>query len=329
MPESTGIEIGTSAVNLAEVLYTELPKALMARFPKMKVFHFVNIFCSATSAGAFLAIRFVLRALELGFEILGLLLLYPMVQQYERSLGHRYGGYVLSETEHRSIAIRMLHSSRDQNNKIYGRTPPDHMGIYPITAVGCLTSHNGSSPKWRSIWSLMCVTRSAAEIIEGLLPEDQAPDDRPEVRESSRITINASEVANVLGKEGMHKYGIEYLSDKQILLQNTTEALPKNTTRWPSTYIAHGKEDVNCPLEGVRSFASTLSRVFPHAVLWLFEYDKQLHAFDIGYPATLHAFVQFIKEHQKDPKFSPKRLDKKGVKQKVYSAHSGQLLLQG
>lgn len=99
--------------------------------------------CSATSAGAFLAIRFVSHAERLGTMITALVFVSPMLEVYTRALGYPYGQSILTDEEHKEWGVKMFLEGarlRHHGDVVLGQTPLDRMGIYPVTTVGCKSS---------------------------------------------------------------------------------------------------------------------------------------------------------------------------------------------
>ena len=93
MPEVSGPDIARCAVAVLELLADgSIRRALMDKLPldKLPLLDLpesTRFLCSATSAGAFLAIRFVSHAERLGTMITALVLISLMLEVYMRALG--------------------------------------------------------------------------------------------------------------------------------------------------------------------------------------------------------------------------------------------------
>jgi hypothetical protein len=87
MPEVSGPDIARCAVGVELLADGSIKRALKDKFPLMDLPESTRFLCSATSAGAFLAIRFVSHAERLGTMITALVLISLMLEVYMRALG--------------------------------------------------------------------------------------------------------------------------------------------------------------------------------------------------------------------------------------------------
>lgn len=302
MPEASGPDIARCAVAVLELLADgSIRRALMDKFPQMDLPESTRFLCSATSAGAFLAIRFVSHAERLRAMITALVLVSPMLEVYTRALGHPYGQHILTDEEHKEWGVNMFLEGarlRQHGNVVLGRTPPDRMGIYPFTTVGCKISFNKGLVAPRSLWGVMCGTHSAEEYLEEMLLQTRRDSDIPRKQGSPPIEIDAGELADNLGREGMEAFGLEYSPKDNALVQRTTETLPETPSTWPPTFVAHGDADTNCPIEGVERFIGLLKKLYPETKVWLYKSDGMGHAYDYKFPDKLSDLTRHVRQQQ-------------------------------
>ncbi|KAF1964048.1 alpha/beta-hydrolase [Bimuria novae-zelandiae CBS 107.79] len=315
MPEASGSMIVEDVIALLDVFRNgSVKQTLLREFPLMSPPDFKRLLCSATSSGAFLAFRFVLRADRLGILVSAVVLFSPMVETYTRLPGQHYGEYLLSEEQHKEIAIGIIKKTPGYRHLNHGsapsgRTPPDRMCIYPITAVGIKMKFNGRPIAIRSLWGVICGTYSVFELGEAMLAQSHVEcagsgTGVVPLGMSPSIEVDCASLAKDLGKNGMQALNLLYSEEEDAFLQNTDEALPDIPSTWPPTFIAHGTADSNCPIEGVRRFTNLLEKMFPRVQLWRFELDGMPHAFDVAHPHKLESFAKLVRYHQDDSMWS-------------------------
>lgn len=288
MPEASGEQIAKYAVHLLELITDgSLRRELMNTFPSIDFPELSRCLCSATSAGAFLAVRFVAHAKRLGTIVNALVLMSPMLEVYTRLSGYKYGQHTISEKEHQEWGLKILIEAaerRQQGKPVLGRLPPDHMGIYPATTTGCKVSFNGRAPSVRSFWGIICGTYSTEEFLEDMCLRDKLELDIPREQGLPSFEFDAGELAQRLGEGAMKALRLVYSPEDNVFEQRTSETLPPTPSTWPPTYIVHGDADTNCRLEGVKRCAQLIQRLCPATKVHLYISEGMPHAFDCEHP---------------------------------------------
>ncbi|KAL5374232.1 hypothetical protein PMIN06_010475 [Paraphaeosphaeria minitans] len=115
---------------------------------------------------------------------------------------------------------------------------------------------------------------------------------------SPPIQVDAKRLESLLGSAGMEAYDLTYSHGNTAFLQQTSEILPKTPSNWPTTFIAQGDADTNCPLGDTKRYKELLWKLYPDVKVNLYIAKNMTHAYDYVYPETLGKLADDVRKKQ-------------------------------
>lgn len=294
IPEANGEEIAAYSVKVLKLMANgDIRKELITRCTTIVIPESKKCLCSAASAGVTLAVRFAWEAETFSVDITALLLVSSIPEAYTRKNGSAYRDYIPSENKLKELAVEIFlegATHRQYGHKVYRRTPPDHIGVLPLTAYGTRVRFNGMTST-RSLWAIISGAFSVVEFLEEAGKNLRKPGFQSL---SPDIEIDTGELAGVLEEKGMEAFGLTYSPEEDTFTQSAPIKPPQKPSIWPSTYIAHGDADTNCRIKGARRMGHLFEELFPDTKVRFYTVVGKAHVFECTFPNEVEKLVEDV-----------------------------------